>query len=366
MTSEGYPELETPALLVDLDVLERNIEGMARLAAEAGVRLRPHIKTHKCPEIAQMQIDAGASGITCAKLSEAEIMVDAGADDVLVAYPIWGERKVGRLQALRERAHVRVDLDTVEVAEALGPVGLVGGNPLEVLVEVDTGHGRCGRPAGVPTFDLVRDVRRVPGLEVIGLLTHAGHAYRARSADELRAIAEREAADLVETAELCRKGGIELREISVGSTPTARIGAGVPGVTEIRPGTYVFNDAAMIRLGVASEQTTAVRILATVVSRPNEERFVIDAGTKCFTSDGMGTVRDWIVVAGRPGLHMEFLTEEHGVGRQSSEERVEIGERLESIPSHACTAVNMFDVAYGVRDGKVVRELEIAGRGKVV
>jgi D-serine deaminase-like pyridoxal phosphate-dependent protein len=363
--SATLAELETPALLVDLDALEANLAEMAAVAARAGVRLRPHTKTHKSPEIAHMQVAAGAAGITCAKLGEAEVMADAGLDDLLIAYPLVGDDKLRRLAALLERARVRVTLDSVEVAEGLGRLGRELGRDVEVLVEVDTGLHRLGRPPGPPTADLVGRVARVPGVQLAGLLTHAGHAYRSPTAAELRRLAEREVLDLVETAELCRRQGIDLAEISVGSTPTARIGAFVDGVTEIRPGTYALNDATMVRLGVATEAMTAARVLATVVARPTAERFVLDAGSKCFTTDNMGTVRDWLVVAGRPDLHMDFLSEEHGVGHRDGGEELRIGDRLQVIPSHVCGCVNLFDVAYGVRRGRLERELPIAGRGRV-
>jgi D-serine deaminase-like pyridoxal phosphate-dependent protein len=358
------PELETPALLIDLDALEANLAEMAAVAARAGVGLRPHTKTHKSPEIARMQVEAGAAGITCAKLGEAEVMADGGLDDLLIAYPLVGEQKLRRLRDLMERARVRTSLDSVEVAEGLGRVGRQLGRDVEVLVEVDTGLHRLGRPPGPPTAELVAQVARVPGVEVVGLLTHAGHAYRTSTPDELRRVAEREVLDLVETAELCRRDGTNLGEISVGSTPTARTGAFVDGVTEIRPGTYALNDTTMIRLGVATEATAAARVLVTVVARPTDERFVADAGSKCFTTDNMG-VPDWLVVADRPDLHLDFLSEEHGVGHHTGPARVRIGERLQVIPSHACTCMNLFDVAYGVRKGRVEREFRIAGRGKV-
>jgi D-serine deaminase-like pyridoxal phosphate-dependent protein len=363
--SATLAELETPALLVDLDALEANLAEMAAVAARAGVRLRPHTKTHKSPEIAHLQVAAGAAGITCAKLGEAEVMADAGLDDLLIAYPLVGDDKLRRLAALLERARVRVTLDSVEVAEGLGRLGRELGRDVEVLVEVDTGLHRLGRPPGPPSADLVGRVARVPGVQLAGLLTHAGHAYRSPTAAELRRLAEREVLDLVETAELCRRQGIDLAEISVGSTPTARIGAFVDGVTEIRPGTYALNDATMMRLGVATEAMTAARVLATVVARPTAERFVLDAGSKCFTTDNMGTVPDWLVVAGRPDLHMDFLSEEHGVGHRDGGEELRIGDRLQVIPSHVCGCVNLFDVAYGVRRGRLERELPIAGRGRV-
>lgn len=362
-----YPALDTPSLLIDLDLLERNLAEMQQVADTAGVRLRPHTKTHKCPEIARMQLDAGASGITVAKLGEAEVMADAGIDDVLVAYPLVGEAKLARLRDLAERASVRVTTDSVEVAEALGRVGVDLGRDVPVLVEVDTGLHRVGRPPGAPTVELVKALGRVRGIEVLGLLTHAGHAYWCSSAEEVRALAEREGLDLVETAERCAAEGIPLREISVGSTPTARIVAGVAGVTEIRPGTYALNDVQQMRLGVATERTCAARVLATVVARPTDERFVLDAGTKAFTSDGADgpPFPGRGVVAGRPGLVLDFMNEEHAVGHRTGADDVKIGDRLEVVPLHVCSTVNMFDEAIGVRGGEVVRTLTIAGRGKM-
>jgi D-serine deaminase-like pyridoxal phosphate-dependent protein len=313
-----------------------------------------------------MQVEAGASGITVAKLGEAEVMADAGFDDVLVAYPIVGEQKLARLRALRERARVRVSLDSVEVAVGLGTVGTPS-EPVEVLVEVDTGHHRMGRPPGEPTADLAAEVARIPGLEVVGLLSHAGHAYRA-APDGLEDVAAREAADLGVTAETCARAGVEIREISVGSTPTAGTVAGAAGVTESRPGTYVFNDVQQMRLGVASEADCAARVLATVVARPWEDRFVIDAGSKSLSSDG-GDGPPFPgrgVLAGRPDLVLDFLTEEHGVGHVlSGGGDLKVGDRLEVIPLHVCSCVNLFDTAAGVREGRAERELVIAGRGKV-
>lgn len=362
-----FADLDTPSLLVDLDVLERNIEEMAGVARDAGVRLRPHTKTHKCPEIAAMQVAAGAAGITVAKLGEAEVMADAGLDDLLVAYPIVGPAKLDRLRGLLGRVDVRVSLDSVEVAEGIGSVGTAIGRPVPVLVEVDVGLHRLGRPPGDATADLVARIARVPGVEMVGLLTHAGNAYRARDAAELRTMAEHEALDLLETAERCAAAGVEIRDVSIGSTPTARIGATVPGVTEIRPGTYVFNDVTMMRLGVATERDCALSVLATVVARPVSDRFVIDAGSKALTSDGStdGPFPGRGIAKDRPELRLDFLSEEHGVGQLPEDASLSIGDRLRIIPLHACGCANMFDVAYGIRGGEVERELQILGRGKV-
>ena len=365
--SDPYPELDTPALLVDLDAMRGNIEEMSGVAKRGGVRLRPHTKTHKCPEIARMQVDAGADGITVAKLGEAEVMADAGLDDLLIAYPIVGDAKLARLRGLLERATVRVSLDAVEVAEGVGRAGRDAGRDVPVLVDVDTGTHRMGRPPGAPTAELAVEIDRVPGVRVAGLITHAGHAYRSAGEDDLREVVGREVADLVDTADRCAKLGLEIEEISVGATPTARLEAEQEGVTEIRPGTYVFNDVQQMRLGVATEATCAARVLVTVVARPTAERFVLDGGTKAFTSAGGDgpPLPGRGVVAGRPDLRIDFMNEEHAVGDVEDGGDLAIGDRLEVIPLHVCSCVNMFDVAYGVCDGRVDRELAIAGRGRM-
>jgi D-serine deaminase-like pyridoxal phosphate-dependent protein len=359
-------DLDTPALIIDLDRVEANVAEMAQLAKQSGVRLRPHTKTHKMIEIARMQIDAGASGITCAKVGEAEVMVNAGFDDILIAYPIFGRAKLQRLQALREKARILVSLDSAEVAKGLGELGVASGQPMEIFVEVDTGQHRMGRPPGVATLDLITQLAEVKGVTIAGLLTHAGHAYNATTLAQREPVIDSEVEDLVSTQKLCADAGIVFHEISVGSTPSARSEMKHRGVTEVRPGTYVFNDTNMIRLGVATQATCAAHVLATVVSRATPERFIIDAGSKCFTSDG-AALANWIQVDGRDDLTMKFITEEHGVGEIDLDRggSLSIGDRLELIPSHVCPVINLFDRAYAIRGGDVVQELLVASRGMV-
>ena len=367
--SSDVSALDTPALLFDLDIVESNIADMADVARKAGVALRPHVKTHKSPALARMQLDAGARGVTVAKLGEAEVMAEAGVDDMLVAYPLVGEAKRDRLRALLERATVRVSLDSVEVAGGVGRAARDAGRTIEVLLDVDSGHHRMGKPPGEPSAALAGEIARVPGVELIGLAAHAGHAYRANGEDELQAIAEQEVRDLVATADLCRRAGMTLTEISVGSTPTVRFAAALDGVTEIRPGTYVFNDVQQLRLGTATVETCGARVLTTVVGRPTDERFVIDAGTKCFSSDGAdrfdGAFPGRGVVVGRPDLVIDFMTEEHGIGHRTGDQPLQIGERLEVVPLHVCAAVNLFDEAVGVRGRQVELAIPIAARGRV-
>ncbi len=354
-------ELETPALLLDLDRVEANVAAMAAAARAAGVALRPHTKTHKMPRIAEIQVAAGARGLTVAKVGEAEVMAEAGFTDLLVAYPIVTPGALARLGALRERARVRVTLDAPEVAALLSPLGRSRSGPVEVLLEVDTGLHRLGRPAGRATVELAVEVARVPGVRVVGLLTHAGHAYGTRGTTR-RALVHEEVAQLVDTAERCRAAGLEIAEISVGSTPSVHEELAEGGVTEVRPGTYVFNDVTMIDHEVATEATCAQTVLTTVVGHPVPGRFVVDAGTKALAADGAGQP-GWVRFFEREDLAMEFLSEEHGVATAHGT-RPAIGEQLRVIPHHACPVSNLFDRAYGVRGTEVVEEIAVSGRGR--
>jgi D-serine deaminase-like pyridoxal phosphate-dependent protein len=362
----AHPELDTPAVLVDLDTLERNVSSMAARAERAGVKLRPHTKTHRSAWIARRQLEHGARGITVAKLGEAEVMLAAGFTDQLIAYPIVGDLKLRRLRAIAERAAVIVSLDSVAAAEQVATVGRELGRRLPLYVDVDSGLGRCGLPPGRPTADLVLEIARLDGVEVVGLMTHAGHAYRARSAEELRRVAHQEAAALAETAEALRRDGLPMRELSVGSTPTAHHLEEVApryGVTEARPGTYVFMDANQVGLGVASEEDCALTVLASVVSRPVPDRAVLDAGSKTLGADG-GGAGGYGRVRGCPEGVITLLNEEHAVVRVPPSCAWRVGDRVEVIPAHACIPPNLTDELIGTRGGAVVEAIRVDGRGR--
>lgn len=362
-----FPELDTPALLIDLDIMERNLREMAEAARAGGKKLRPHTKTHKSPWVAHRQLKHGATGITVAKLGEAEVMADAGIEDILIAYPIYGEAKLERLGRLIKRCReVRVSTDSVEVAEGYARLGRALGRDVQAYLEVDTGLGRCGHAPGEETRRVAREMAALTGVRLIGVMTHAGHGYTADRAARER-VAREEGEMLVATArELRDQDGIEVREISTGSTPTARPGARVPGVTEIRPGTYVFNDAGQLAIETATLETCAASILVTVVGRPAADRAIVDGGSKVFTSDMRAGAQTHGVVIGRPDLELFKLSEEHGWMRLTDPGReLKIGERLRIIPNHICPCVNLQDEIYGTRAGEVEQVIPVLARGKV-
>jgi D-serine deaminase-like pyridoxal phosphate-dependent protein len=365
-------ELDTPALVIDLPRLKANVEAMARIAREAGVALRPHAKTHKMVEVAALQLDAGAAGLTVAKLGEAEVFAGGGCEDLLIAYPLVGGAKLERLAALARRARVAVALDSLEVARAIAESGA----DVAVRIEVDTGQHRAGvLPRDVAA--LARDVAGL-GLRVEGVMTHEGHAYGeqdlAAATHEVAAMMARAGAEIAAAAgdDAARApfsgaapGGRAAPIVSLGSTPTARFAAREDGVTEIRPGTYVFQDRTQVAHGAAVPEDLAATVLATVVSRPAPDRAGGDAGTKVLSSDRLnapGAPPDFGALAGT-GWPLVRASEEHGVVELPPEADLQVGDRVQIVPNHVCPVVNLFDEAAVVEDGEVVARWRVAARG---
>lgn len=358
--------IDTPALVVDEPTMQRNIAGMAAFAASAGVGLRPHIKTHKTPRITRLQLAAGAIGITCAKLGEAEVMVDqAEVGEVLIAYPILGEAKIRRLVALMERTRMIIALDSHEVAEAVGRAVGRQDRAVDVYVEVNTGQNRAGALAGDEAVALALDLARISGLRVVGIMTHEGQVNSAEP-DEIRDRALAAGRAMVETAERLRGHGLDIRAVSVGSTPAAPFTATVPGITEMRPGTYVFNDNATFRNGRITPDDCALRILSTVVSRPAPDRALLDAGAKTLAMDPSRSHPGHGYIVGHADATITKLSEEHGtVHVPDGHDGLRIGDRVEIIPNHVCPTVNLQDELFIVRDGELIDRWPVAARGKV-
>lgn len=364
----GYrEELDTPSLVVDEAALLRNIEEMAAFGRSHGVAVRPHQKTHKTAEIARLQREAGAVGFTCAKLGEAEALADAGVlDDVLLAYQIVGEQKLRRLSALMERARVAVAVDGVEGAELLSTAMRDAGKTLDVMIEVNTGLDRAGLRPGEEVLGLARKLSQMPGLRLRGIMTHEGHVAKAETVEDLAAIATKAGEDMVRTAELLRANGIPVDTVSVGSTPAAAYTPTVPGITEMRPGTYVFNDNTGFLFGRVGVDGCALRILATVISRPAPDRAVVDAGSKTLTMDPPKGRAGFGYIVQYPDATIARLSEEHGVVElPPSAQGMRVGERVEIIPNHVCPTVNLQDELFVTRDGEVIDRWPIIARGKV-
>ncbi len=357
-------DLPTPAVLIDLDVLERNIAGMQNRAREAGVGLRPHAKTHKSPEVARMQLAAGARGITLAKTSEAEVFADEGFEDIFLAYPIFGTDKARRLLALADRVRLRVGIDSVEGARSLGAVFHSAGRRLPVLLKIDSGFHRVGvAPEAAVATALA--AAAVPGVEIVGVFTHAGHGYGGQTPDVVARIGGEEGRIVTETAEALRSAGLPAGEVSLGSTPTARSAMATRGVTECRPGTYVYNDRSQVALGSADPEDCAMTVLATVVSVPARDRAVVDAGSKTLSTDPMRPAADGHgLVVGRHS-RIARVSEEHGVIAIAEGETFRIGERVRILPNHACAVSNLHDRLTAVRGGCVEGEIRVAARGCV-
>ena len=360
--------IDTPKMVVDETILQTNIDEMQSVASSFGVALRPHIKTHKSARIALRQIAAGAVGITCAKLGEAEAMVaDANGSitDVLIAFPTLGEPKIKRLLALMERARVIVGVDSREAAAQLSAAMAAEDRRLEVYIEVDTGQHRSGILAGSAAVQLGLEIARMPGLRLIGVFSHEGHA-NTQPKETIAEVATSAGETLVETAEELRRRGVGIEEISVGSTPAAAITPAVRGVTEMRPGTYVFRDTAGFRYGIFGPERCAARVVATVVSHAAPDRCIVDAGAKTLSLDkGPGHPGHGYIV-GHPGAVIHALSEEHGwVQIPDDDSGLAIGDRIEIIPNHICPAINLHDELVIVRDGFVVDTWPVTARGKI-
>jgi len=357
-------DIDTPALLVDLDRLEDNLVRMKNLAENNNVHLRPHTKTHKSPEIAKMQIEKGANGITCAKISEAEIMAEAGLDDILIANEIIGAIKHRRLIDLAENIKLCVAVDSLFGIQTLAAAFSAAERQIEVVIEINCGQDRCGVAPGPQVLELAVEIQRQRGLQLRGLMSHGGHAYNQNGQAEIEKVGLAESNTIVDLAELLRSNDIEVNTLSVGSSPAAQYCAAVPGITEIRPGTYVFNDRTQVALQACATENCALSVLATVMSKPTASRAVIDAGRKVLTSDmarpGEGAGFGWVV---EKNSTVTRLSEEHGM--IDADAKFEIGEKVNVIPNHVCVVVNMLNKIYGVRNGNVEHIFEVAGRGAV-
>jgi D-serine deaminase-like pyridoxal phosphate-dependent protein len=368
-------DLPTPFLVVDHARLRSNIASMQALAESAHVQLRPHTKTHKSVAIARWQLEAGAAGICCAKLGEAEVFADAGITDIRLPYPV-NPANAERVRALLKRGvKLSIIVDDPDVARGWSSAMTAAGLTLDVLVKVDVGFHRCGVDPDSPrALSTIKEVSTLTGLELRGLLSHAGQAYNAGSIQELGDVAAKEIVILRALASAAQAAGIEIAEVSVGSTPTARFITMQNGATEMRPGNYVFFDRTQVGLRATSLDSCALSIVSTVVSRPAPARVVFDAGSKTLTSDGVrgfgsptghGAVFPSLDASQPDGtIAIERLSEEHSVARVQATCNLKPGDRVRIVPNHACTVTNLANELV-LADGMTVMDrIQVSARGK--
>ncbi len=357
--------LDTPALLVDLDRLERNVARWQDAADAAGVRLRPHVKTHKSLELAALQREAGAHGIAVAKVGEAEVFARGGFEDIAIAYPVVGEAKCRRVAELATGARITVNVDSATAAEALSAAANAAGATVHVQIDLDSGFGRCGVPMDdeAAIERLAQRVAGLPGLELEGVTTHRGLFFP--GADRMTAQeAGREEGEIVAAA--ARRLGLE--QATAGGSLSGMGVMAVPGVTEVRAGTYVFNDLMQVALGAAGKDDLALTVLATVVSVTGPDTATIDCGSKTFAGDtgvvgGSGLALRGLAECVERDAVVERMTEEHGLVR-SFDGPLAVGDRLSFVPVHACTCVNLAERLNTVRGGEVVDVWPVDARGR--
>jgi D-serine deaminase-like pyridoxal phosphate-dependent protein len=358
--------VETPCLRLDLDRLEVNLDEMAERSRAAGVALRPHVKTHKMAALGQWQMERGAVGLTTAKLSEAEALARHGLNEMFVCYPLVGDARLHRLRRLARAIHVMTIVDSEVVAAGLARAVRAEARPLDVLIKLDAGSHRVGVDPE-RARELAELVARMPELRLRGVCIHEGSTYGEPEPELRRAIARKEAERLVATARGLRSDGHEIEIVSAGSTPGVEGVLPVDGVTEIRPGNYVFNDLNQVALGVVGLERCALSVFTTVVSRPASGRAIVDAGAKALTLDrgahGTRLLSGFGAVVGRPDVTVARLSEEHGWLELGSAGNLAVGEMLEIVPNHACAVVNNFDRALLTRDGSVVDVWPVDARG---
>ncbi|MEO6052631.1 MAG: alanine racemase [Chthoniobacterales bacterium] len=371
LTPEQYvgrkiEELETPALVVDLERLENNLQLMTDYCREHDIALWPHTKTHKCIEIAELQIECGAAGLTVAKSEEAEIMAQSGAERILVGYPIYGVEKWTRLATLAGDLELSVAVDSIQTAEGLSAAAKKAGTTIDLLIDLDVGLNRTGVSTPEAAAQLAAQAGELPGLQLRGLFFYPGHIWNPpeKQDAELKAVS----AKIQETLELFDKKGLRRDRVSGGSTPAAMTSHRIFGQTETRPGTYLFQDRNYWGLGLCREEDCALTVLTTVISTSVAGRAMLDAGSKTFSGDGWlsgnqlgsGWIKDR-----SPEWDFDMMSEEHGhVFLKEGAKAPVVGEKVQVIPNHVCPCVNLHEYYFGARNGIVETVFYTDGRGR--
>lgn len=366
-----YGNIDTPSLIVDYDIMMDNIKFMQNKADKYNVKLRPHTKTHKMPEIAKIQLEAGASGIAVAKVGEAEVMADHGISDIFIANEIVGKSKLERIKELSRKVNISFGVDCIEQIEEIDEVFKADDLTAKVLIEIEVGENRSGIIEENDFTELVKFIHSKKNVKLLGLFSHDGHSYHAETVEDCRRIFEKSQLDTLKFVQIANDLGQKIEVVSIGSTPSLMFDFEIlKGITEIRPGTYVFMDASQGNI-IGTYERCAATVLTTVISKPTSERVITDAGAKALTSQGrsggMCATKGKGYVKGSNSIYVDNVFDEHGIiYNKEFRDSIKIGDKIEIVPNHICPVCNLYDKAYLVSEGAVLREIEISCRGKIL
>jgi D-serine deaminase-like pyridoxal phosphate-dependent protein len=355
--SSWKDKVSTPALIVYYETLIKNIKNMAKFAKENNVALRPHVKTHKCPKIGELQLNAGASGICVATVGEAEVFRQNGFEDILIANEVVEINQIKRLVELNKKSLIRVCVDSKKNIYDLNQIATKEGVKLEVLLELNVGMGRVGVNPGIPALDFANDIKEKSNLTLIGLQAFEGHLTQMTNIEHQKLQTEKCMAMVLETRDLLNDDGFDINTITVSGSATYRFSAKVEGITEIQPGTYVFSDEHLHR--VNTDFDIAATVLATISNQTDKNEYTMDSGSKAFpTGDGKPIFKDY------PKAKIHVVTEEHTQFKSPDRDVFEIGKKIELIPAHICPTVNLYDFLTVIKNDDTVERWDVLARGK--
>ncbi len=366
----NYKNLDTPALLIDYDIMINNIIKIQNYANKSGVNLRPHTKTHKMPRVAKLQEEYGARGIAVAKVEEAEVMAQFGLKDIFIANEIVGMKKLHRIVKLAECVDISFGIDSIEQCKMIEEAFSHANKKAQVLVEIEVGENRSGIIEKEDFVDLLNYLKASKYIHLKGVFSHDGHSYKAENLEAVREIHLESQRRTLEFADLAKSEGFPMETVSIGSTPSLINDFQIlEGVTEIRPGTYVFMDSSQ-GIAYGSLEMNAATILTTVISKPTTERIITDVGAKGLTmqrrtvgittTKGLGLIKDF------PNSYVDSVFDEHAIiYDEELSNKIKVGDTLEIIPNHICPVVNLYDEAHFIRNGEVVETVRIECRGKM-
>jgi D-serine deaminase-like pyridoxal phosphate-dependent protein len=363
-------DLDTPSLLIDREIMEGNIKFMQSYADKYGVNLRPHTKTHKMPKLAKLQEEAGAKGIAVAKVGEAEVMAGHGLKDIFIANEIVGEAKLARIKELSKSIDISFGIDSIPQTEMIEKVFGGGGKKAQVLIEIEVGEERSGIIEEADFIALVNYIKTCKNVHLKGIFSHDGHSYQAENLEDCRNRYNVSQKRTLRFAELAKELGSPLETVSIGSTPSLMHDFGVmPGVTELRPGTYILMDASQGN-ALGTYDRCAATVLSTVISRPTSERVITDVGAKGITAQtrsiGICKTEGHGYIKGYDKVYIDDVFDEHAIiYNEKFRNAVQVGDKVQIIPNHICPACNLYDKAYLTSKGEVVEEIAVECRGKL-